>query len=144
MDIAFLTRAVHFAAAHRYFRPDWTEARNHEVFGACSNPHGHGHNYRLEVTVHAPIDAETGFSADLVVLDRVLHEQVVVPLDHQHLNHAVAEFAEGRMIPTCENILRWLWPRIESGIVAPARLHTLRLYEDERLFVDYSGRAAVS
>lgn len=139
MKTALLTRSVHFAAAHRYYRPDWTEARNREVFGACSNPHGHGHNYRLEVTVHAAIDPLTGFSADLAAIDRILHDVVVLPLDHQHLNHAVAEFAEGAAIPTCENILAYLWPRIEERIDAPARLHALRLHEDDRLFVDYFG-----
>lgn len=144
MDTALLTRSVRFAAAHRYHRPDWSDARNREVFGACSNPHGHGHNYRLDVTVHAPIDPHTGFSADLSLLDRVLHEQVIVPLDHQHLNHAVAEFAEGGDIPTCENILRWLWPRIATHIAPPARLYALRLHEDDTLYVEYSGPAAAS
>lgn len=141
MDTALLTRSITFAAAHRYFRPEWDEARNRQVFGACSNPHGHGHNYRLEVTVRAPIDPETGFSADLSALDRVLREEVTVPLDHQHLNHAIPEFAEGRAIPTCENILRWLWPRIAARIDEPAHLHALRLHEDERLSVEYSGAA---
>lgn len=141
MGIALLTRSVHFAAAHRYYRPDWTETRNREVFGPCSNPHGHGHNYRLEVTVGAAIDPVTGFSADLAALDRVLHDVVVAPLDHQHLNHVVAEFAEGAAIPTCENILAYLWPLIEPRIQAPARLRSLRLHEDDRLFVDYFGGA---
>lgn len=139
MDIAFLTRSVTFAAAHRYFRPEWDDARNREVFGACTNLHGHGHNYRLEVTVRAPIHAETGFSADLVALDRILQEEVMLPLDHQHLNYAVPDFAEGHAIPTCENILRWLWPRIRSRITHPAQLHALRLHEDDRLHVDYFG-----
>lgn len=141
MDFAFLTRSVSFAAAHRYYRPEWDEDRNRAVFGACSNPHGHGHNYRLEVTVRAAVDPETGFSADLAGLDRILHEEVVAPLDHQHLNHAIAEFAEGRAVPTCENILRWLWPRIRQRISEPEHLHALRLHEDDRLHVDYFGGA---
>ena len=141
MDIAFLTRSVTFAAAHRYYRPEWDEARNRQVFGACSNPHGHGHNYRLEVTVRAGIDEVTGFSADLAALDRILAEEVVRPLDHQHLNHAVEDFAEGGAIPTCENILRWLWPRIGSRLAARAQLHSLRLHEDDHLYVEYFGGA---
>jgi 6-pyruvoyltetrahydropterin/6-carboxytetrahydropterin synthase len=139
MAIAYLTRRVRFSAAHRYARPDWSEERNREVFGACSNPHGHGHNYRLDVTVAAPVNDETGFSTDLSALDALLHENVTVPLDHQHLNHNVAEFAEGAAVPTCENILLWLWPRISQGLPDPARLHRLRLYEDDDLFVDYHG-----
>jgi hypothetical protein len=79
---AFLTRTVRFAAAHRYHRPEWSEERNREVFGACANPHGHGHNYLLEVTVAGVPDPDTGFSVDLGALDRLLREEVVAPLDH--------------------------------------------------------------
>lgn len=142
MPSAFLTRSISFAAAHRYFRDDWSEERNRAVFGACANPHGHGHNYRLEVMVQAMVAADTGFSTDLAQLDALLHTAVVVPLDHQHLNHAVPEFATGGVVPTCENILVWLWPRIVNGLPAGARLHRLRLHEDDRLFVDYYGDGA--
>lgn len=136
---AYLTRQVRFAAAHRYHRPDWSEEENRRVFGACSNPHGHGHNYRLEITVEGEIDMETGFSVDLGLLDRLLEEVVVGPLDHQHINHVVDEFRYGGSIPTTENIAAFLWPRLAAGIPAPARLHRLRLYEDDDLFVDYFG-----
>jgi 6-pyruvoyltetrahydropterin/6-carboxytetrahydropterin synthase len=146
MATAFLTRETAFSAAHRYHRPDWTDERNRAVFGACNNPHGHGHNYRLVVTVEGSIDPETGFSADLGVLDALLRD-VVAPLDHQHLNHAVPEFRDGGRIPTSENILLYLWPRIASGVASgmtspEARLHRLRLYEDATLYVDYFGDAA--
>jgi 6-pyruvoyltetrahydropterin/6-carboxytetrahydropterin synthase len=138
---AYLTRRVRFSAAHRYFRSDWSEQKNRDVFGACSNPHGHGHNYRLDVTVQAPVSTETGFSVDLAELDAILKDEVVVPLDHQHLNHAVPEFAAGA-VPTCENILLWLWPRLERRMPAPAVLHRLRLHEDEDLSVEYDGGRA--
>lgn len=138
MQIARLTRRVRFSAAHRYYRADWTEERNRQVFGACSNPHGHGHNYRLDVTVEAQVDPDTGFSADLARLDALLREEVVAPLDHQHLNHIVPEFAAGT-IPTCENIAIWIWPRIAGRLGAGERLCRLRLYEDDDLFVDYEG-----
>ncbi|CAN5692850.1 hypothetical protein BH23GEM9_BH23GEM9_21160 [soil metagenome] len=140
MNQLLLTRRVRFAAAHRYYRAEWSEARNREVFGACSNPFGHGHTYRLEVTVQAPVHPETGYSTDLSWLDGVLADEVLHPLDHQHLNHAVPEFAAG-VIPTCENILLWLWPRLEARMQAPTRLHRLRLHEDDDLFVDYHGGA---
>lgn len=139
MPSAQLTRVVRFAAAHRYHRPDWTAAENRERFGACSNPHGHGHNYVLEVRVQGDIDAQTGFAVDLGALDALLQREVVGRLDHQHLNHAVAEFAPGAAIPTCENITAWLWPRIEQGLPQGARLVRLRLREDENLYVDYTG-----
>jgi 6-pyruvoyltetrahydropterin/6-carboxytetrahydropterin synthase len=142
MTLPLLTRRVRFSAAHRYARADWSDERNREVFGACSNPHGHGHNYRLDVTVQAPIDETTGFSFDLGALDAILREEVVRPLDHQHINHAIEEFRDGGQIPTCENIVRWLWPRLQRRITAPARLHALRLYEDDDLFVDYAEGGA--
>jgi 6-pyruvoyltetrahydropterin/6-carboxytetrahydropterin synthase len=133
-----LTRRVRFSAAHRYHRPEWSDARNREVFGPCANPHGHGHDYALEVTVRGEVDPVTGFSADLGVLDRVLREAVVEPLDHQHLNHVVPEFADGGRVPTSENIVLLLWDRL-SARLAPGQLVRLRLYEGPDLFVDYTG-----
>lgn len=139
MDIAYLTRSVRFAAAHRYHCPEWSDEENRRVFGACSNPHGHGHNYVLEATVRGRIDPVTGFSVDLAVLDRILDEVVVQPLDHQHLNHAVDAFAPGRKIPTTENLAAYLWPRIERALPDGVTLHRIRIYEDPTLFVDYYG-----
>lgn len=109
------------------------------MFGACSNPHGHGHNYRLDVTVQGRIDPQTGFVIDLGELDRVLTKTVKEPLDHQHLNHAVAEFGPGGLIPTCENIAAWLWPRIRAALPADVTLHSLRLHEDDDLSVELTG-----
>jgi 6-pyruvoyltetrahydropterin/6-carboxytetrahydropterin synthase len=139
MNSARLTREVTFAAAHRYHRPDWSDERNRTVFGACSNPHGHGHTYRLAVTVEGAVDPETGFSVDLGALDALLNREVLAPLDHQHLNHVVPDFAPGRLIPTSENILAWLWPRISRGLPDGATLRQLRLYEDDSLYVDWFG-----
>jgi 6-pyruvoyltetrahydropterin/6-carboxytetrahydropterin synthase len=141
MSFAYLTRRVRFAAAHRYYREEWSPEQNREVFGACSNEHGHGHNYRLDVTVEAAVSGTTGFSADLAALDAVLREEVVLPLDHQHLNHAVPAFQPGGDIPTSENILIWIWPRVAGRLPAGTRLHRLRLHEDVDLFVDYFGGA---
>jgi 6-pyruvoyltetrahydropterin/6-carboxytetrahydropterin synthase len=133
-----LTRRVRFSAAHRYHRSDWSDARNREVFGPCANPHGHGHDYLLEVTVEGEVDPVTGFSVDLGMLDGVLREEVVEPLDHQHLNFVVPEFAPGDQIPTTENILALLWRRIEPRL-APARLVRLRLHENPDFYVEYEG-----
>jgi 6-pyruvoyltetrahydropterin/6-carboxytetrahydropterin synthase len=141
MKIAYLTRQVGFSAAHRYHRPEWSDEENRRVFGACNNPHGHGHSYLLEVTVAGEIQAETGFSVDLGLLDRLLDEEVVQLLDHHHINHRIEEFGYGGAIPTTENLLAYLWPRIEAGIPAPARLYRMRLYEDSTLYVDYFGGA---
>jgi 6-pyruvoyltetrahydropterin/6-carboxytetrahydropterin synthase len=132
-----LTRRVRFSAAHRYHRPDWSDERNQAVFGPCANPHGHGHDYLLEATVEGEVDPETGFSADLAALDGALR-RAVEPLDHQHLNHVVPEFAPGGMIPTCESLLLLLWPGIEAA-VRPARLVGLALDEGPDLRVEYDG-----
>ncbi len=140
MPRARLTRKVRFNAAHRYYRPEWGEERNRQVFGPCANPYGHGHNYLLEVTVEGDIDPSTGFSVDLALLDRILEQQVRAPLDHQHLNHALPEFAPGADIPTSENILALLWPRIGQGLEgSEARLVRLRLHEEDGFYVDYFG-----
>lgn len=139
MSLAYLTRRATFAAAHRYWRSEWSEARNRQVFGACANPHGHGHSYVLEATVAGRIDEETGFCVDLSHLDRVIDEAVVQPLDHQHINHAVPEFGPGGLVPTTENLAAWAWPRVAGRLPAGVRLHRLRLREDESLHVDYYG-----
>ena len=139
MPLAYLSRTVRFSAAHRYHRPEWSDEENRRVFGACNNPHGHGHNYTLEVTVAGEIDPVTGFAVDLALLDRLLETEVVRVFDHQHINHAVEAFAYGAMVPTTENLLVYLWPRLEAGLPEGCRLARLRLYEDPTLFVDYYG-----
>lgn len=139
MPAALLTREVRFSSAHRYHRPDWSEERNRETFGACANPHGHGHRYRLEVTVGGEVDDATGFAAELGALDAVLQREVVAPLDHQHINHVVPDFAPGGRIPTTENLLVWLWPRVEDALPAGVRLRRMLLREDESLWAEYFG-----
>jgi 6-pyruvoyltetrahydropterin/6-carboxytetrahydropterin synthase len=133
-----LTRRVRFSAAHRYHRPEWGDERNREAFGPCANPHGHGHDYLLEVTVEGEVDPVTGFSVDLGALDALLHAQVVAPLDHQHLNFAVADFAEGGLVPTTENILLLLWNTLHDAL-SGARLVRLRLHENRDFYVEYAG-----
>lgn len=141
MSTVYVTRTVRFSAAHRYYRPEWSEERNRETFGACANPHGHGHNYRLEVMVAGRPDAETGFSVDLGRLDELLRLEVREKLDHRHLNHAVAVFAEGGKIPSTENLLIYLWERLAPRMEG-VRLVRLRLREDVDLFADYYGPEA--
>lgn len=143
MGETYLIRRARFAAAHRYYRPEWDEAKNREVFGACANPHGHGHNYLLEVTVAGPVDDRTGFCVDLARLDDLIRREVIEPLDHRHLNHAVAHFGDGGLIPSGENLVRYLWPRLEAGVPSPARLHALRLSEDDTLSIEYFGEDGV-
>ena len=139
MSQASLTRKAYFAAAHRYFRPEWTAEENQRVFGACANPHGHGHNYMIEVTVVSDIDPLTGFSADLPALDGVIAEQITGRLDHQHLNHVVPEFREGGLIPTSENIAAWCWRQLSGALPGTMKLQRVRVHEDQTFYVDFQG-----
>ncbi len=113
---ASLTRRVSFSAAHRYRRPEWDDARNAEVFGPCAWPNWHGHTYVCDVTVGGEIDPVTGFCADLASLDDVLREQVVGKLDHRNLVLDIPEFAEGKLIPTTENIAAWVARVVQEAL----------------------------
>jgi 6-pyruvoyltetrahydropterin/6-carboxytetrahydropterin synthase len=139
MATALLTRKIRFSAAHRYARPEWSEAENWRVFGACANPHGHGHGYLLEVTVQGRVSESTGFSVELSALDALLRQEVLDPFDHRHINHDVPAFGPGGLIPTCENLLVYLWPRLAAGLPDGATLARLRLHEDDTFYVDYAG-----
>lgn len=133
----FLTRTVTFAAAHRYHRPDWSEERNARTFGLCARPSFHGHSYRCEVTVTGSLDPETGFVVDLGLLDRVLAEEVRERFDHRNINVDVPEFADGRLIPTGENLARFIAERVQARLGDAARVHGVTIAEDETLKVTY-------
>lgn len=141
MPIAYLTRLVQFAAAHRYFRPEWTAERNAEVFGACAREHGHGHTYQCTVTVRGTPDPVTGMVMDLGLLDRVLSEEVVQRLDHRHLNLDVPEFAYGRTVPTGEMLCLDIWGRVAPRLPAGCTLALVRVQEEPALYAEYRGEA---
>lgn len=128
---ASLVRIVGFSAGHHYRRRDWSEERNHAVFGGSVNPHGH--NYRVEVTVGGEVDAETGFVVDLGQLDAVLAELIHRPLDQQDLNRVIPEVETGQMTPSTENLALWLWNRLDGRIPGTARLERLRVFESDTL-----------
>ena len=136
---SFLTRRVSFAAAHRYHRPDWSEARNAEVFGLCARPSYHGHGYTCDVTVRGPIDEETGFVVDLGLLDRVLAEEVRERFDHRNINLDVPEFADGRLVPTGENLARFIYERVQRALGEAATVTAVVVAEDESLRVTYEA-----
>jgi 6-pyruvoyltetrahydropterin/6-carboxytetrahydropterin synthase len=134
-----VTRQVHFNAGHRLHNPARSRAWNERTYGPCNYPHGHGHNYVLEVTVRGRPDPATGYVIDLGELKRIIQAAVVEPCDHRNLNVDVG-FLRG-VIPTTENLVVAFWaelaPRIKSG-----RLHGLRLFETPRNFADYFGPSA--
>ena len=132
-----LERRYRFSASHLYRRPEWTEDENRARFGKCANLPGHGHNYRLFVTVQGEIAGDTGFVVDLGALDSLVNRQVIEPLDHQHLNAAIPEFGEGESIPSSENLVRWIHARLVGAVPEGAELAKLRLEEDEDLAAEW-------
>jgi 6-pyruvoyltetrahydropterin/6-carboxytetrahydropterin synthase len=136
---AFLTRRVTFGAAHRYRRPDWSDAKNAEVFGLCARPNYHGHTYVCDVTVGGEVDGETGMVVDLGLLDRVLQHEVRERFDHRNINLDVPEFADGRLIPTGENLARFIFERVQAALGSGPRVTEVRLAEDETLSATYRG-----
>jgi 6-pyruvoyltetrahydropterin/6-carboxytetrahydropterin synthase len=131
------TRSVHFSSAHRLYRPDWSDEENQGVFGDCSNPNWHGHNYELDVTVEGPIDPETGYVMDLKKLKEAMHEQVVNDVDHRNLNLEVA-WLQG-VNPTTENFVVAIWNRLVDAMPEGVRLARIVLHETPRNSVEYSG-----
>lgn len=132
-----LTRRYRFSASHLYRRPEWSEEENRARFGKCANLPGHGHNYRVFVTVAGEPDRETGFVVDLAALDGVVAAEVVERLDHRHLNEAVPEFGDGREIPSSENLVRWIRGRLEGRLPGGVELVGVRVEEDEDLAAEW-------
>jgi 6-pyruvoyltetrahydropterin/6-carboxytetrahydropterin synthase len=133
----YLTRRVTFAAAHRYRVAEWSDERNAETFGACARPNFHGHSYVCDVTVTGDVDPVTGFVADLSAIDRVLQREVRERLDHANLNLDVAEFGDGALMPTGENLARYIAERIQAGLAGAARVTRVTVAEDSTLSATY-------
>ena len=130
-----ISKTFEFCASHRLAQPEWSDEKNSAVFGKCANPNGHGHNYRLEVTVSGPIQPETQMVMDASVLDSIVQEHVIHDLDHKHLNADVSWLHE--CIPTVEVILEAIWNRLEEPLQRAgngARLEKLLLHETSRIF----------
>ena len=133
-----ITRKIEFSASHVCRVPELSEAENRRLFGPAANPHGHGHNYLLEVSVEGSPDPITGMVLDLKELKDILNREVVALYDHRFLNYEVPPF--DHVNPTAENMAREIWNRLEPSFGGSrARLQNVRLYETEDLFVDYSG-----
>ena len=136
----YVSRKEHFNAAHKLYNPSWSAERNKEVFGPCANENWHGHNYELITTVVGETDSETGFVIDLKKLSDLIRREIVDKVDHKNLNLDV-DFMIGKMAST-ENLTIEFWmilaPKI-SSISKYGKLHSLRLYETPRNYVDYFG-----
>jgi 6-pyruvoyltetrahydropterin/6-carboxytetrahydropterin synthase len=131
------TRRLHFSAAHRLFRAEWSAEQNAAVFGDCSNPNWHGHNYELDVTVEGPVDPQTGFVMNLRKLKELVEEHVIADVDHKNLNLEVP-WLEG-ILPSTENVAVAIWERLVDRLPPGVRLASVRLRETPRHWVEYTG-----
>lgn len=136
MPIVYVTRKVHFNAAHRLHNPERSDEWNREQFGPCNNPNWHGHNYELEVTVAGEPDPETGYVVDLGELKELLQQRVVDKIDHRNMNLEV-DFLEG-ILPSTENVVVAIWKQLEDHLPA-GRLHEITLWETPRNRATYRG-----
>jgi len=130
-----LTRRYRFSASHRLHSRRFSEEQNRELYGKCSNPHGHGHNYVVEVTVGGPVDPATGMIANLGELDPFVEREVVEAFDQKYLNEEIPEFRE--LVPTTENLCREIYRRLKP--FPAARLERVRVEETSNNSFEYAG-----
>lgn len=139
MPTLSLTRRVAFSAAHRYRKPDWSEEKNRSTFGSCAEPNFHGHNYVCEVTVSGPVDPVTGFVVDLGELDRILETEIMARFDHKNINLEVPEFADGKLIPSGENLARFIYAAVQKRIGLVRKVTRVKVAEDRSLSATYEA-----
>jgi 6-pyruvoyltetrahydropterin/6-carboxytetrahydropterin synthase len=132
----YVTRREIFSAAHRLFNPKYSDEENARIFGKCSNPNWHGHNYTLEVVVAGEIDPETGYVIDLKLLKEIIIKNIIKKVDHKNLN-TETDFMKG-VIPTAENIAVSVWKQLVNKIPS-GKLYSIKIYETENNFFEYKG-----
>lgn len=138
--MVYVSRKEHFNAAHKLYNPKWSEEKNNEVFGPCANANWHGHNFELIVTVKGEPDIETGFVVDLKKLSLLIKSKITDKVDHKNLNLDV-DFMIDKMA-SCENLIIEFWKILEPEVKklgSRCFLHSLKLYETPRNFVEYFG-----
>lgn len=137
MAVLHLTRKEHFNAAHRLWNPNWSEQRNFEEFGICSNPHFHGHNFDLHVTIKGTPDEGTGCVVNLKELKKIIQREIIEELDHKNLNLDVPWLSH--CIPSIENVVVEIWKRLDSALPSHAKLFKVTLWETQNNYVEYFG-----
>jgi 6-pyruvoyltetrahydropterin/6-carboxytetrahydropterin synthase len=130
-----LGRRYRFSASHRLHSSKLSEKENSRVYGKCNNPHGHGHNYVVEVSVSGPVDPATGMIANLADLDGFVEREVIEPFDHKSLNEDVAAFREN--VPTTENVCKEIFTRLKH--FPKAKLERVRVEETGNNTFEYAG-----
>lgn len=137
--MVYLTRLERFNAAHKLWVTEWSEEKNIEIFGKCSNKNWHGHNYALYVTVKGRPDKTTGFIIDVKKLSAIIKDTVIDKLDHSNLNLDV-DFIPKNIQPTTENLVLLIWEQLFSRIASEGvQLHCVKLFETENIFAEYFG-----
>jgi 6-pyruvoyltetrahydropterin/6-carboxytetrahydropterin synthase len=137
MPVFYLTRKEHFNAAHKLFNPAWSKEKNDEVFGKCANENWHGHNFELFVTVKGEVNPDTGFVMDAKQLSKIIKDKVVEVLDHKNLNLDVP-FMAGKLC-SIENLTYEIWQQLIPFLPQGVALHSIKLVETPRIFVEYFG-----
>ncbi|RYY47191.1 MAG: 6-carboxytetrahydropterin synthase [Chitinophagaceae bacterium] len=135
--MVYITRIEHFNAAHKLYNPDWTTEKNDEIFGKCANENWHGHNFELYVTIKGTPDPETGFVFDAKKLSKIVKDNVIEKLDHKNLNMDV-DFMKGKLC-SIENLVIAIWFQLAPHIPNNVQLHSLKLYETDRIYTEYFG-----
>ena len=139
-SMLYVSRKEHFNAAHKLYNPGWSKEKNVEVFGPCANENWHGHNFDLIVTIKGIPDPGSGFVVDLKKLSTLIKAEVIEKLDHKNLNLDV-DFMQGKLA-SCENLIVEIWKILDKhlpAITSNGKLHSLRLYETPRNYVEYFG-----
>lgn len=134
--MVYITRRERFSAAHRLYKPELSDEENFKLYGLCSNPNWHGHNYVLEVVVKGDVDTETGYLLDLGDLKKIVRKTVIEKVDHKNLN-LETDFMKG-IIPSAENIVIAIWKQLVDKI-PKGTLHSVKLYETENNYFEYKG-----
>jgi 6-pyruvoyltetrahydropterin/6-carboxytetrahydropterin synthase len=135
--MVYITRIEHFNAAHKLFNPSWSREKNEEVYGKCANENWHGHNFELHVTLKGTPDPETGFVFDVKKLSIIVKEHIIDKLDHKNLNEDVG-FMKGKLC-SIENLVIAIWAQLSPKLPLNISLHSLKLYETPRIYVEYFG-----
>lgn len=135
--MVYITRIEHFNAAHKLFNPAWSKQENEAVFGKCANENWHGHNFELHVTIAGQPNPDTGFVYDVKKLSVIIKEFVIEKIDHKNLNIDV-DFMQGKLC-SIENLIVSIWHQLKPHLPAEIKLHSLKLFETERIYVEYYG-----
>ncbi|GIY04388.1 6-pyruvoyl tetrahydrobiopterin synthase [Caerostris extrusa] len=134
--IVYLTRIESFSAAHRLHSPHLSDQDNYEIYGKCNNPNGHGHNYKVEITIKGKVDKPTGMVMNITDLKKIIQETIMEVLDHKNLDQDVPYFKE--IVSTTENLSVFIWKQLSSSLPS-GMLHCVKIHETDKNVVEFYG-----